>query len=280
MRRLKKYSLIHFLIKVANTIPHSIKIRIAYSSFGSKVVKLLKKKQIDTWFEISNDVRLFLDLTNPHTWDLLQGKDLEKKTKHFFLNNIKKGDIFIDVGANIGEYSLIAAKKVGSNGKVFAIEPLKENTNWLKKNFLLNNFNNYEILENAIGNKSRKMSLYRKNSEIGYGFLDPVVGKKQMLETIKIDVKSIDDILNLKNIEKVNMLKIDVEGYEYEVLQGCKNSFKQKKIEKIICEIHLDYLREKGINKNKIYSYLQENGFSIKTIDELDHRIHIFASIF
>lgn len=266
------------LIKFLNRIPPTLLVKVGYSRIGSKIVNEIRKSESKTVHEISYGVKIYYDLTNPRTWELIAGKDPEKKVKDSFVENISLGDTVIDLGANIGEFSLIAAKKVGPSGRIIAVEPLAETLISLKKNMDLNGFQNYSILECAVGNKLGKMSLYKKSESATMGLLDPVKGEENMVETNQIDVKTIDSIITKEKIKKVGMLKIDVEGYEYEVLLGCQNSFKQKKIEKIICEIHLDYLREKGINKNKIYSYLQENGFSIKTIDELDRRIHIFAS--
>lgn len=244
---------------------------------GSKIVKIIRKRKSRTWYEIENDIKIYFDLTNPHTWDLIQGKDPEKKIKQIFLNNIKEDDTIIDVGANIGQYSLIAAKKVGPTGRVISIEPLKETAEWLKKNFLLNNFNNYVILESAVGSESGSRALYKKSGSGGQGFLDPKVDGKQLHKTMEINVETIDSIVSLRKIEKVDMLKIDVEGFEYEVLLGCTRSFKQNKIKKIICEIHSKRLEYKGINENTIYSLLRENGFSIDLVEKNEKTAHILA---
>lgn len=98
------------LIKLVGFIPDSVLIKIGYSKIGSKIIKIIKKRQSSRIVDIGNGIKMYLDLTNPHTWDLAQGKEDEKKTKEIFLNNIKDGDTVIDVGANVGEYSLIASK--------------------------------------------------------------------------------------------------------------------------------------------------------------------------
>ena len=264
------------MLKLLKIIPHSLLKKFAYSKIGSKVVAIIKKRESKTWYEIENGIKIYLDLTNPDVWDLIQGKDDEREIKEIFLSNINNGDIVIDVGANFGEYSLIASKKT-KIGRVIAIEPLRENVERLKKNFLLNKLSNYEVIESAVGNESKKMPLYKKNDNVGYGFLDPTINEKQLIQTTEITVETIDDIISSRKIKKVNMLKIDVEGFEYEVLLGCKNSFKENKIEKIICEIHLQYLEKKGLSKYSIFKLLEENGFLINEINKKDTRTHILA---
>lgn len=266
-----------FLIKLLNLIPHSLLVRIGYSRLGSKFVKSIRNREAKTWYEIDDGIKIHLDLANPHTWDLIQGKDPEKNIKKVFLNNIKKGDTIIDAGANIGEFSIIAAKKIGTDGNLISIEPLKETAEWLQKNLLLNNFHNYVVLESAVGRKTEVRTLFKKNESAGMGLLDPVIDGEKLVESSKINVKTVDDILSSRKINQVNMLKIDVEGFEYDVLLGCKKSFEDKKIEKIICEIHLGYLSEKGIDENLIYSLLEKNGFNISTIEFKNNTKHILA---
>jgi len=266
-----------FLIKLLNLIPHSLLVRIGYSRLGSKFVKSIRNREAKTWYEIDDGIKIHLDLANPHTWDLIQGKDPEKNIKKVFLNNIKKGDTIIDAGANIGEFSIIAAKKIGTDGNLISIEPLKQTSKWLQKNLLLNNFHNHVVLESAVGRKTEVRTLFKKNESAGMGLLDPVIDGEKLVESSKINVKTVDDILSSRKINQVNMLKIDVEGFEYDVLLGCKKSFEDKKIEKIICEIHLGYLSEKGIDENLIYSLLEKNGFNISTIEFKNNTKHILA---
>jgi len=274
-------SIAYILMKILDKIPRKLLVFLGYSKIGSSVIKQIRKKESSEGYELENGIKMYLDLANPLTWELIQKKDPEKRVKDIFLDNFNQGDTVIDVGANIGEYSLIAAKKVSSDGKVISLEPLNDASKWLKKNLILNDFHNCVVLEKAVGSKPGKMTLYKKSSSGNIGFLEPTVGGKKLVNTSEIiEVETIDDILAAMKIERVGMLKIDVEGFEYDVLLGCKKSFKENKINKIICEIHINYLRKKGFNENKIYSLLKENRFSVKFIEKLDSKgtIHVLAS--
>lgn len=266
------------LIKVLSKIPRSWLIKLGYSGFGSNIIRNMKQKKLKKGYEIDNGIKIYLDLTNPLTWELILEKDFEKKVKNTFIENIKESDTVIDVGANIGEYSLLASKIIGPNGKIFAIEPLSDISKKLKENFLLNNFSNFEILEKAVGETEDQVNLYKKNQSGNIGFIESSVDGKNLIKTEQIiEVDTLDNIIANKKINLVNMLKIDVEGFEYNVLLGCKKSL--NKIEKIICEIHLKYLQKKGQDELKILSFLKENGFSIDVIEKLDSKgtMHILA---
>jgi len=269
---------IMILLRVLNIFPRSWLIKFGYSNIGSKIVQRVKQNQTDRWFDI-NGVKMHLDITNPHTWDLHNNKKYEDDVKKIFLNKINEGDTVIDVGANIGYFSLLAAKKIGSKGKIFAIEPMKQANNWLKKNLKLNDFKNDEVLEVAIGDKQGIMKMYKKSESSEMIILNPTISKKDLIICGEINIETIDNIISQKKIEKVNLLKIDVEGFEYEALLGCKESFKANKIENIICEIHTKYLKNRGIDEQNIYSLIQENNFSIQEFNIQAETKHILATM-
>ena len=266
-----------FIIKLINKIPRSLLVKFGYSKIGSKLIKTVKEKQSQKFFDVGYGVKMHLDITNPYTWDLIEGKEHEDEIKEIFVKNIKKDGTVIDVGANIGEFSLIASKKIGPGGHVIAIEPLEQVLRWLKKNFELNGFTNFEILELAVGEKAGTMTLYKKSDGSEIGILDSAITEKELVTDRKISIDTIDNIISSRNISKVDMLKVDVEGFEYEVFLGCKKSFKQNKIKKIICEIHSTYLKNKGIDEKTIYSLLEKNNFLIKNIQTSGDRTHILA---
>ena len=266
------------LLRVLDIFPRSWLVKFGYSKIGSKIVQRVKQNQANRWFDI-NGVKMYLDITNPHTWDLRNNKNYEDNVKKIFLSKINEGDTVIDVGANIGFFSLLAAMKIGSKGKIFAIEPMEQANTWLKKNFKLNDFKNDEVLEVAIGDKQGTMKMYKKTELSEMIVLDPAISKKDLIICGEINIETIDNIISKKKIEKVNLLKIDVEGFEYEVLLGCKESFKANKIENIICEIHTKYLKNRGIEEQNIYSFLKESNFSIQEINTPEETKHILATL-
>ena len=255
-------------IKILSLIPRPIQKFIGYSFLGTKLLQNLKRSGSNVAFDIDYGLKIFLELSNPLTWDLVLGKDVEKDVKQEFLQNINTGDTIIDVGAHIGEYTLLGAKLVGDKGLVISVEPDHDSVKSLKENIILNNFKNCLILEKAVGEKVETKFLYKVNEEDVYGYLDPYVENKKLKKYSEIEVTTIDDIVLSNNLNIINLLKIDVEGFEYEVLLGCNDTLKKNKIKKIIIELHPSYLQSKGDNEELIHIFLKEHGFEIKKIQE------------
>jgi len=253
---------------------------IAYSRIGSNILIQMKKRNLvgKKPMEIENGVKIFVDYTNPRGWNLVLGKDTEIKVKQVFLKNITPGNIIIDCGASVGEFSLLAAKEIGSEGLVLSIEPVKENVLQLKENFVLNNFTNYKIIESAVSDKSGITNLY-DHGVTGSSCLDSQLMEKPVTKVVKVNVLTVDEIIKSYKLKKVDLLKIDIEGFEYEAFLGCKDSFNNRKIEKIICEVHTELLTKKGINEKKIFQMLESYGFNVDIIDEGKKTKHIFAKL-
>lgn len=137
------------------------------------------------------------------------------KEREFLASHLRPGDIFIDVGANIGGYSLWAAKCVGEHGKVIALEPQPKVLERLRTNAALNPELPIKIIPVAAGASLAKMRMSISASNDGEGSL---ARTEQSGGFIEVDVVPLNDILAQNGIAKINALKIDVEGFEETVL--------------------------------------------------------------
>ena len=176
--------------------------------------------------------------------------------EHF---NPKSGDIVVDVGAHIGLYSLIAAKRVGPGGKVIAIEPDPENFKILRKNILLNRSKNIEALECAAYSAREKLKLFLPELEQGRTIFNTVMQDraKTSINFLEVEANTLDNILESKNITEVNWIKIDVEGAELEVLKGAVNTLSSNRDLTLLVEVHGD------ANYKPILEIFQEYKFQI-----------------
>jgi FkbM family methyltransferase len=153
----------------------------------------------------------------------------------------KEGDIVIDVGAHFGRYTIIASKRVGPNGKVIAIEAHPQNFELLNCNIKLNNLNNIISLNYAAFSKQTTVKLYLKSDEPSDAIYNTLISNRvKSTDFLEVQANTLDYLLqsNLVNLEKVNWIKIDVEGAELEVLRGSTNVLANSKDIVLLIEIH------------------------------------------
>lgn len=169
-------------------------------------------------------------ITRKNTLDFwVLWKDYEKEIFNQLESEIKNGDTFIDIGANIGRYSMVMA----NNGlNVFSFEPIKSNFKLLEHHEKINNLNKKIIPYNiGLGNTKERTEIFYFAHK--YGEASVVFNFKNGIKE-KINIDKLD---NIKIKPKNNcFMKIDVEGFEYDVLLGAKNFIKKYR-PKIIVEI-------------------------------------------
>ena len=159
-------------------------------------------------------VKYELDLSDLVDWFIHFG--FVDSSKEHLLNLISKNDVLLDVGTNIGEISLRSSIKVGEHGRVHAFEPDKSNFIRLSKNFNLNNFQNLILNNLAIGSTKGKVNL-ENNDQNNKGTTRIVLNS---LNVQDIPQTTIDNFVEENDLQKIDVIKIDVEGYENEVLVG------------------------------------------------------------
>jgi len=168
----------------------------------------------------------------------------EPNVTSLFYSLVEKGMTVVDVGANFGYFTILAAKLVGNEGLVLAFEPEPTVYKALIKNIQVNNWNNVRPLQLAVGDLNGKEFNISPN-------VNP-------LETI-----SLDSFLQTD----VDIVKIDVEGGELEVLRGMKNILAKGKV-KIICEVHPAQLSSLGYSTKEIEELLRQYDYNIYLITE------------
>jgi FkbM family methyltransferase len=158
----------------------------------------------------------------------------------------KEGDMVVDVGAHIGPYTIIASKRVGSNGKVVAIEADPGNFDLLSRNIQLNRLSNVLALNYAAYSEEKKIKLYLPSSgedSSSYTKYNTIMSDRARddEESVEVSANTLDYLLLSKNMikqEEVNWIKIDVEGAEYEVLKGAKDILSKSSNITLLIEIH------------------------------------------
>ncbi len=169
---------------------------------------------------------------------------------------IQKGEVVLDIGANIGYYVLIESQLVGAKGKVYAVEPVKVNIELLKKNLHLNNLKNVDTFQTAFGECNEESVIYVSNcANLSSMKRDSVGGKIIGIQTTSKE--TVDKFLKDKPLP--SFIRMDVEGYEYEILSGMVQTLKGNL--KILIEVHPYFLLEK---LDDFFQILRQNGFWVR----------------
>lgn len=183
---------------------------------------------------------------------------------------LKAGDAFVDIGANIGQHSMFAASIVGSEGKIYSFEPIPYIYNQLLDSVKINHFEHIVSAQNiALGTNESTETLYIETNNVGGSSLVAPHGDK--IEEIIVQIKKGDDMF--KNIQHINMIKIDVEGYEYEVLSGIQKTITHHRPIIILEFSGKLYLEKKRGDGDKIISFLENTGYDLYDIEDYMSKI-------
>lgn len=195
----------------------------------------------------------------------------EEVTTKLFKEIIKKGDTVIDLGANIGYFTLLASKLVGANGKVFAFEPAPKNFEYLIKNIELNDYKNIVAIQKAVSNHNGKTKLYLSPYDSGHHTINRSdgieayrLGRAGDVVSIDIETVTLDDYLKDKGY-KVDVMKIDIEGAEPLAFDGMRKTLSKNQNIKIFLEF-FPLLIEKMGNSPKEFIELLLKNFNIFVI--------------
>jgi len=237
-----------------------------YLSFD-KMLYLLKKIKLDKYLprRITNNRFFSYDISyiKPNYIFFLKFKDkiYEYPLPVIMATIIKKGDIVVDIGANIGQYTIFLSKLVGTKGKVYAFEP--DPRNFLILKHRIRKLKNVIIERKAVGNKKTKVKFYLdKHTGWSSIYKDAT---KSIISCLEIDMISLDEYFQDFKGE-IALIKIDVQGSEPLVLDGMKNLIKKVKI--LIFEFWPYGLKAAGFEPSSLIEWLVFNNFKLIVIDE------------
>jgi FkbM family methyltransferase len=205
------------------------------------------------------DFRMHVDPSDPGiSTDLMLDGIREAFATEALIGELGEGDVALDIGANIGYYALQESRMVGKTGCIYAVEPVPGNVEVLRRNVLLNGADNVSVFQFAVGDRDfdttinistmRNMcSMVEKKGYRGY------IGK------VPVRVVKLDTFLEGKRQPK--LVRMDVEGYELEILIGAKKLLGSGKPLKLFIEVHFDILLDRTA---QLLDLLEEYGFGVK----------------
>jgi len=189
----------------------------------------------------------------------------EELTTEMFKKVVKEGDVVVDLGANLGYYTLLAARLVGRKGKVYAFEPEPINYSLLLENIELNEYDNVVAVQKAVSNVTEKVRLFLDKKDTGAHTIYQPGDKREFIE---VESVTLDEFFKDKK-HPINVIKMDVEGAEMAAFSGMDRIIKENENLKMFVEFYLPGItRSGGSPEEFIRRLLEDYHFSILAIGE------------
>lgn len=196
---------------------------------------------------------------------------LVDRAEEFTRDYLKPGDTLIDAGANIGCITAAGALAVGNSGRVYSVEPHPRTFSHLQKTVALNHFANVDCLNVALGSEIGTVSFtdeWRKD--------DSNRISHDNWSGIQVPCLPLTKLMNDRGIDHVSLLKVDVEGFEMQVLKGAEDML--SKIDCLYVEVLDHLLRMFGSSASEVIAFLRSHGFSCHRFRDDDSNIVAFSA--
>jgi FkbM family methyltransferase len=177
---------------------------------------------------------------------------------------LRPGHTFVDAGANVGYYTLLASRLVGAAGRVLAFEPAPYALAKLRDNVARNRLANVEAVGAGLGEAKSTATLYVKESMENY---TPSMVPGEGGREVSVSVLALDEELSRRGVRRVDLLKLDVEGYEPNVLRGAKRYLSEGRVSAVMCEHNRVWLERNGSSPAEVHATLTRYGFRAEGFD-------------
>jgi FkbM family methyltransferase len=187
--------------------------------------------------------------------------------------HLKRGHTFVDLGANEGYFSVIASGLLGPEGKVIAVEPQSRLQDVLRENFALNDCSNIQCLRAVISDRVDTKTLHL-TSELNNGGSSLFRSTRYPLQKEQVQSLTLDGLIKTSGIERCDLMKVDIEGGEYEVFMCSEPVLRAGVIRRIALDIHYSLLERQGRSGKKLHEVILDCGYSVN--DETGVAIYTF----
>lgn len=185
--------------------------------------------------------------------------DFERWETGVVRRTLEPGGCFVDVGANVGYFSLLAASRVGRRGRVLAFEPSPYAFERLTKTILSNRIEQIQAFAHALG-AARGHAELQFTGQVQANHTPSLVPQPGA-RTVRVEVKPLDDILDELRVRHVDLMKVDVEGFEPSVLRGAEESLRAGRVAAVLIELNEPWLARAGSSGAEVRAMLEGFGF-------------------
>lgn len=193
-------------------------------------------------------------------------QSFEYETLELYKSFLKPGFTVLDVGANVGLFSLLGSNQVGETGKIYAFEPSADTYAALNNNLRINNSKNVQTFPIALSDSNSKIKLDYPNKIKSNDSTKDLYAYINKDITGAIDAVKLDDFVMDQKIKKVDFIKIDIEGAELLCFKGGSETLKQKPT--ILFECYEPFCNRFGYSVIDVLKYLDEREFKLTQLNE------------
>lgn len=205
------------------------------------------------WIEYENS-DLYINSDDTVSNALFSSGTFEPLVRKKLVECLSPGDVSVDVGGHIGHHTVTMRKSVGDKGTVFVFEPHPENAKNIRRTIVRNNWRNVYVYRKGLANKNKKAMLTGHKHNTGVYSIREDAGKN----SYEVDITKFSDFFAESDTDRIDLVKIDIEGAESDVIYDMKNKNILTNIESIILEVHTDYLSEEELTD--MYNMLSSEG--------------------
>lgn len=212
-----------------------------------------------------NSYLMNLDLSE-HIQNAMAAGNYEPTQTHWVNQILRPGSRFVDVGANVGHFAGLASKLVGTSGRVFAFEPSPIPSKTLREMIDENHIQNMILSDAAVGDSNGHINLFLP--PVADGVHSPSVFNPDLLSDSfvphSVPMITLDSYAPLNDGIPIDLIKIDVEGFEPNVIAGMQGLIKKGLVRHLICEFNSGWLRRNnGTTPTELLEMILQLGFSV-----------------
>lgn len=234
-----------------------LRLRPSFVASWFKRILGIKRYDIETSFG-----HFYIDPVSHFARELLALEGYEPEMRKTLKYYLKPSSTFVDIGANEGFFSILASNLIGPSGKVVAVEPQSRLQAVTHRNFELNHCSNVSLVQYAVSDKECDAELsLSPDTNTGSTSLNQSTHyhlPMEVIPTIKLST-----LFDNSGIDTADLVKMDIEGFEYEAVLGSPELFVTHRIKAFALELHPTALKKRGLDPQDITDFLENCGYAL-----------------
>jgi FkbM family methyltransferase len=232
----------------------------ALSAFLIKVMAPDERRRV---VQTASGLRLYVDPFTHLGGNVVDRGTVEPETEWILREHLREGDTFLDIGANEGYFSALASRLVGAPGMVISVEPQSRLCGLIEINLRLNAAGQFRVYNNAIGGDEGTQGIINLWPSFNTGSSSIVSRYRFSRRTEMFTYVSIERILSECGRPRLDFVKIDVEGFEGQVIAHMSSHLKERRVGKLFVDYHAEALRAHQVSPMAIHQSIIDAGYQL-----------------